>query len=93
MSWLNHSSDRPLWADEGDEVVYVITVADVIGVYEDEEDNPGRKWADFTASEKRELIRTVEGYLDGFMSGGQYTWADAIKDAIDNATERTKRKG
>lgn len=81
-TWCKWSDQKPEWASENDEALYVLTVDDLIGVFN--QDSGKVKWKDLTREQKERLKEIVRKYLDGFMGGGVYNWDDAIKDAIQD---------
>ncbi len=79
-SYVQHSV-LELPERETDRILYVLTVEDLKGIYEDVK---GYEWVDLSDEDKALLIGTAEKYIEGLVSDGLYGWSDALIDAVDD---------
>ena len=63
-----------------DEVLYVLSVADLKELFEQD----GDEWADLSDEDKGVLTSYARKYIEGLMGEGVYGWSDAIIDAIED---------
>src|SRR3990167_10416071 len=76
---------RPDWAKGDDEVLYVLTVADLKGVYE--EDLSDGAWDALEESEKAALIEKAVDALESHMEG----WHDALYTVVADKVEEVQK--
>ncbi len=85
MSWLIKDPDL-VAPGEATEILYVITVNDLIDRYDHRHDpdegGDGATWEGLGPEVKEELKRQAGKYLENFNSMSTYYWADALDDAI-----------
>ena len=70
------------YTSHGSEILYVLTVEDLEGCYNDD----GRTVARFEnlpLEERQRVTRTVKKFIESWAGDGMYTWADAIRDGIE----------
>ena len=90
MSWVIREQEQAAAALgddlEGAEILYVITVSDLIDRYDQRHDpddgGDGSTWEGLDATTQEELRRQAGKALENFNSMSTYYWADALDDAI-----------
>lgn len=68
-------------ATENEEILYVLQVADLKETLNIRD----IRWDDLPPEQQEKLKHTATKYLESFNGEGTYTWADALRDAIDEA--------
>ena len=82
MSWIVQSEKVAMAAGamEEDEVLYAITVGDMVIAYEQKKG--GGAWSQLSVEEKVSLTHRARQCMEGFCGEGMYNFVDALKDAI-----------
>lgn len=70
------------------EVIYVLTVEDVEGIFSDKYGEGA--WEKLDAETRRRAIREARVYIENFCGAGSYTWADAIADSFQESVPDMK---
>ena len=78
MSW--RVDRKPRGAAAYDEVIYVLTVADVQESFDIEYGDGS--WDKLDEETRRKVINDATKYIEGFCGCGSYTWADAFRDSF-----------
>lgn len=65
------------------EILYVLTVEDLEGCYNDDGQTHGRRFEDLSLEERQGVTRTVKKFIESWAGDSVYTWADAIQDGIE----------
>ena len=67
------------------EILYVLTVEDLEGCYNDAENRVGRpdKFEDLPLEERQGVIRAVKKFIESWAGDSMYNWNDAIRDGIE----------
>jgi hypothetical protein len=84
-SWLQHSDKRPDWASARDEILYVLTIADLAEVFNRLQDEDKVEWQTLSVEDKDRFIRSARKSLEDWAVDSMYNWAEAIGDSIDLA--------
>jgi hypothetical protein len=87
MSWVIQDEEKAkaAGATEMDEVLYVITIRDLLISYEallGEE-----AWDRLSADRRASLAHRVKKYMENFYEDGTYTFGDALEDAVRDEVE------
>ena len=83
MSWVLQSEERAkaAGATEVDEVLYVISVGDLVIAYESVKGEGA--WAQLSHEERVSLVNRARWYMESFCGEGSYNFADALKQAVE----------
>jgi len=83
MSWVKFSGygdDKPEWADERDETLYILAVGDLEDVLNQLE---GRgAWDNLSSERKAGLIDSVRESLERWAGNSNYSWPDVMEEAM-----------
>jgi hypothetical protein len=82
---INNTEESPYVShtSHGSEILYVLTVEDLEGCYNDAQ-NMVERFEDLTLEERQGVTRAVKKHLESWAGDGVYTWADAIEDGIES---------
>lgn len=87
MSWVvsDEKKAKRAGAQENDRVLYVLTVEDLVTIYEDERGE--ESWDKLDEETRAGLVRMATKYIEDLMDGSGYSWANALEDAIQDVEE------
>ena len=92
---INNTEESPYnsYTSHGSEILYVLTVEDLEGCYNDAENRVGRpdNFEDLPLEERQGVIRAVKKYLESWAGDSVYNWNDAIEDGIESYYMYTAR--
>ena len=73
------------YTSHGSEILYVLTVEDLEGCYNNAENRVARpdKFEDLPLEERQGVIRTVKQFIGSWAGDSMYNWDDAIQDGIE----------
>ena len=77
------------YTSHGSEILYVLTVEDLEGCFNDDGRTHGRtmtmsrRFEDLSLEERQGVTRTVKKFIESWAGDSVYTWADAIQDGIE----------
>ena len=76
------------------EILYVLTVEDLEGCYNEDERTHGRRFEDLPLEERQGVIRTVKQFIGSWAGDSMYNWDDAIQDGIETYyRDRARNEG
>ena len=80
MDWIYHGDSKPSWANEGQEVLYAVTMDDLLDMYSqlwvNGENIPS--WKDMYEVKKRAVVTYAKNFLGRYMESASFGWRDAF---------------
>lgn len=87
MGWHDFRTEKPEWADEMDETLYVLTVGDLIVAVDDVKGEG--TWEGLSPDQRREVTIRAEKNVSSMM--GHSDWSFALGEAFEDWEEESKK--
>lgn len=95
MAWLDSSHTKPQWANNEDEILYALTVREVVEIYRglvdsSHPDSPSLDWTELDQSTRDRIIGAAREGIREFMTMPYNSWFEEFQDAVWSGLDKSQ---